>query len=117
MFGSQRGAFGSRSRRGDLAASGPGRSILALTVVSLLASLFVVAPIQRVAAAANTAVRLDLPTASTPGAVQLNGTSQYVTLGTATHLRSPTFTVELWFQRTGAGASASTGSGGVTPSP
>ena len=45
-------------------------------------------------------------------------TNQYITLGATTaQLRSPTFTVELWFQRTGAGVSASTGSGGVTAIP
>ena len=104
---------GSAPGFGVVTASTASRSIVALVVATLLASLFVVVPLQGVAAAGNTAVQLDLPVASSPGAVQLNGTSQYITLGTATQLRSPTFTVELWFQRTGAGASASTGSGGV----
>ena len=117
MFGLHKGASRSASGSAALTASGRGRSIVALTIASLLASMFVVVPLQRVAAVGNTAVQLDLPVASSPGAVQLNGTSQYITLGTATQLRSPTFTVELWFQRTGAGASASTGSGGVTSHP
>ena len=42
------------------------------------------------------------------------GSSQYVTLGSASELRSATFTVELWFQRTGAGTPTSTGTGGIT---
>ena len=45
-------------------------------------------------------------------ALQLNGTSQYATLGTASQLRSAAFTVELWFKRTAAGIGTSTGSGG-----
>ena len=32
-------------------------------------------------------------------ALQLNGSSQYATLGTASQLRSASFTVELWFKR------------------
>ena len=48
------------------------------------------------------------------GALQLNGSSQYATLGTANDLRSATFTIELWFKRTGTGATTSTGSGGDT---
>ncbi len=47
-------------------------------------------------------------------ALQFNGSSQYATLGTATQLRSATFTVELWFKRTGAGAGTGTGTGGIT---
>ena len=47
-------------------------------------------------------------------ALQFNGTSQYATLGSATQLRSATFTVELWFKRTGAGVGTGTGSGGIT---
>ena len=39
---------------------------------------------------------------------------QYLTLGSASQLRSATFTVELWFQRTAAGTPTSTGTGGVT---
>ena len=47
-------------------------------------------------------------------ALQLNGSSQYATLGGSADLRSATFTVELWFQRTGAGSPTSTGTGGIT---
>ena len=45
-------------------------------------------------------------TVHAPGAtaLQLNGTTQYATLGTASQLRSATFTLELWFKRTGAGS-------------
>ncbi len=46
--------------------------------------------------------------------LQLNGSSQYATLGSASQLRSAAFTVELWFQRTGAGTPTSTGTGGIT---
>ncbi len=52
------------------------------------------------------------PTAPSSG-LQLNGTSQYVTFGAAPGLDSPTFTLELWFKRTGAGVGTSTGSGGI----
>jgi hypothetical protein len=45
-------------------------------------------------------------------ALQLNGTSQYATLGSTSQLRSATFTVELWFKRTGAGVGVGTGSPG-----
>ena len=41
------------------------------------------------------------------------GTAQYITLGSAAQLRSATFTVELWFQRTGTGVGTSTGTGGI----
>src|SRR5689334_905637 len=48
-------------------------------------------------------------------ALQFNGTSQYATLGSATQLRSATFTLELWFRRTGAGiaSTSGTGTGGI----
>ncbi len=52
------------------------------------------------------------PTAPSSG-LQLNGTNQYVTFGAAPGLDSSTFTLELWFKRTGAGVGTSTGSGGV----
>ena len=52
-------------------------------------------------------------TGSSNTALQLNGSSQYATLGTASDLRSATFTVELWVKRTGAGVGTSTGTGGV----
>ena len=47
-------------------------------------------------------------------ALALNGSSQYATLGTTSDLRSATFTVELWFRRTGIGQTTSTGLGGDT---
>ncbi len=66
-----------------------------------------------------TATNLSATPATAAGntALQLNGSSQYATLGTASDLRSATFTLELWFQRTGAGVGTSTGTGGVTAIP
>ena len=52
------------------------------------------------------------PLVASVGALQLNGTTQYATLGTTSQLGSATFTVELWFKRTGAGIGVSTGTGG-----
>ena len=49
--------------------------------------------------------------------VQFDGTNDYVTFGSAAALGTPTFTLETWFKRTGAGASTSTGSGGLTAVP
>src|SRR5215211_4059073 len=51
--------------------------------------------------------------APTPTALQLNGTSQYVTFGAAPGLGAAQFTLETWFKRTGAGVGTSTGSGGI----
>src|SRR5215213_5036109 len=48
-----------------------------------------------------------------PHALQFNGSSQYVTMGSAAALGSAHFTLETWFRRTGAGMGTSTGSGGV----
>jgi hypothetical protein len=47
-----------------------------------------------------TVLPLGMETASalTTGALSLNGTSQYVTMGASPGLRSSTFTVELWFK-------------------
>lgn len=42
---------------------------------------------------------------------------QHVTMGSATALGSNNFTVECWFMRTGAGTTASTGTGGVVAVP
>ena len=112
MFGSQGRTHGPASGRTIARSTGRGRSILVWTVASLLASMFVVVPGGSVLAAGNSALQLDL--APSTGAVQLNGSSQYMTLGNVTQLRSATFTVELWFQRTGAGAPTSTGTGGIT---
>ena len=67
------------------------------------------------AAADNNALHLNGGGQNT--ALVLNGTMatpQYATLGTASQLRTPTFTVELWFRRTGAGAGTGTGAGGIT---
>ena len=58
-------------------------------------------------------VSLTVGGAATNQALQLNGTSQYATLGSTTQLRSATFTVELWFKRTGAGIGTNTGTGGI----
>ena len=58
-------------------------------------------------------VSLTVTAASSNTALQLNGSSQYATLGTASDLRSATFTVEMWVKRTGAGVGTSTGTGGL----
>src|SRR5215210_3049820 len=50
---------------------------------------------------------------SSPTALQLNGSSQYVTFGAAPGLGATQFTLETWFKRTGAGAGTSTGTGGL----
>ena len=64
-------------------------------------------------AAVSALIALPQGTAAPAGtALQLNGSSQYATLGTASQLRSAAFTVELWFKRTGAGVGTSTGDGG-----
>ena len=64
-------------------------------------------------AAVSALIALPQGTAAPAGtALQLNGTNQYATLGTASQLRSAAFTVELWFKRTGAGIGTSTGTGG-----
>src|SRR6266508_3344906 len=48
-----------------------------------------------------------------PTALQLNGSSQYVTFGAAPGLGAAQFTLETWFKRTGAGVGTSTGTGGI----
>ena len=55
------------------------------------------------------------PSASalTTGALTLNGTNQYVTMGASPGLRSSAFTLELWFRRTGAGVGQGTGTNGI----
>ena len=55
------------------------------------------------------------PTAGGGGGngVQLNGSSQYITFGAAPGLNASTYTLELWFKRTGAGVGTSTGTGGI----
>jgi hypothetical protein len=53
-------------------------------------------------------------TAAAPNfGVQLDGTNDQVTFGPAAGLGATTFTLELWFKRTGAGVGTSTGTGGV----
>ncbi|MCW5844141.1 MAG: tandem-95 repeat protein, partial [Caldilinea sp.] len=46
-------------------------------------------------------------------ALQFDGTNDYVTFGTAASLGAQVFTIETWFKRTGTGATASTGTGGL----
>ena len=78
--------LGSRSppqRRGDAG------STLGVTFALVTSLLMTVAPVAVLAAGQQ--------------ALQLNGSSQYATLGSTSQLRSATFTVELWFKRTGAG--------------
>ena len=62
----------------------------------------------------NTAtVSLTVTATATNNGVQLNGSSQYITFGAAPGLNASSYTLELWFMRTGAGAGTSTGSGGI----
>ena len=62
----------------------------------------------------NTAtVSLTVSAASSNLGLQLNGSTQYVTFGAAPGLNASTYTLELWFNRTGAGAGTSTGTGGI----
>jgi parallel beta-helix repeat protein len=75
--------------------------LFAFVVAAAVAASMTMGPGQPAAAAGDTAL-------------SLNGSSQYATLGTTSDLRSATFTVELWFQRTGTGVATSTGSGGFT---
>ena len=49
--------------------------------------------------------------------LSLNGSSQYATFGTALGLDTAEFTLELWFNWTGTGTTASTGSGGIIAIP
>jgi hypothetical protein len=50
-------------------------------------------------------------------ALSFDGANDYVTFGTASRLSASNFTIEVWFRRTGAGVSASTGIGGITAVP
>ncbi|HEX5040879.1 MAG TPA: LamG-like jellyroll fold domain-containing protein [Candidatus Limnocylindria bacterium] len=61
----------------------------------------------------NTATVSLTVSAAENNAVVLDGTNDYVTFGSATALGSTTFTLELWFKRTGPGVGVSTGSGGL----
>src|SRR5215211_8896427 len=69
--------------------------------VAIAAMLFVVLPAQLGSSA------------PPPTALQLNGTSNYVTFGAAPGLGAAQFTLETWFKRTGAGTGTNTGSGGI----
>src|SRR6185312_16342096 len=64
------------------------------------------------ASPASTAVSAT-PSVNAGTALQLNGSSQYVTFGSAPGLGAAQFTLELWFRRTGAGVGTSTGTGGI----
>ncbi len=46
-------------------------------------------------------------------ALQFNGSSNYVTFGSASGLATQTFTVETWFKRTGTGVANTTGTDGI----
>ncbi|HYM80473.1 MAG TPA: LamG-like jellyroll fold domain-containing protein, partial [Candidatus Limnocylindria bacterium] len=50
-------------------------------------------------------------------ALSFAGTTGYVTFGDSAALDLPQFTIETWFRRDGAGASTTTGTGGVTAIP
>ena len=55
------------------------------------------------------------PSAAAGAAVDLDGTNDFVTFGTATPSLSVTsFTLETWFRRDGAGVGVTTGTGGIT---
>ncbi len=56
-----------------------------------------------------------LPAAHAVGnqGLQLNGTSQYATLGATGQLNATNFTLELWFNQTGNGSTTSTGNSGL----
>jgi hypothetical protein len=51
------------------------------------------------------------------GAAKLDGANDYITFGPAPSLGTETFTLELWFYKTGICQSTSTGSGGVNAVP
>lgn len=55
-----------------------------------------------------------LPAGAQSGALQFDGTDDYVTFGPASGLGASAFTLETWFKQTGPGVATSTGSGGVT---
>jgi hypothetical protein len=56
----------------------------------------------------------DSCTSANTGALQFNGTTQYVTMSLAPALGSTAFTVECKFRRDGTGTSTSTGTGGLS---
>ena len=51
--------------------------------------------------------------ASAQTGLQFNGSSQYVTFGSAAGLDASNFTLECWFMRTGTGVTTTTGTGGL----
>jgi hypothetical protein len=50
-------------------------------------------------------------------AINFDGYNDYVTFGSASGLGSSTFTLEIWFKKTGTGKTTTTGTGGVTAVP
>jgi hypothetical protein len=58
-----------------------------------------------------------LLSAASEYALDFDGIDDRVTFGTAPALGAQTFTLELWFKKTGAGVSTTTGTGGVTAIP
>jgi fibronectin type 3 domain-containing protein len=79
-------------------------AVLVQSSLLLAALLPWIAPPAPVLAAGNTAL-------------QLNGSSQYASVGSSTSLRSSTFTLEAWFKRAAGGVTQGTGTGGVTAYP
>ena len=65
----------------------------------------------------NTGTPRIAPQAASVSALQLNGSSQYATLGASGNLQVSQFTLELWFKRVAGGVTQSTGSGGVVAYP
>lgn len=57
------------------------------------------------------------PFSTTANSLQLSGTTGYVTFGSAPALGASAFTLECWLRRDGAGATVSTGTGGITAVP
>ena len=63
-------------------------------------------------------VQITVQAAMSPwGGLELNGTSQYVTFGTAPGLGASNFTLETWFYWKGFGQTANSGTGGATAIP
>ena len=70
------------------------------------------------ARATSAPVQITVTTPATgAGGLAFNGVDQYVTFGVATNLGASNLTLEVWFNWTGGGAVASTGSGGVSAIP
>jgi acid phosphatase type 7 len=74
-------------------------------------------PWSRTAFVVSTMALLTVRATAANSALSFDGANDYVTFGAAPPIGATTFTIETWFKRTGAGASASTGSGGVTAIP